>query len=85
MKRFIWLTFVALQQQNEKRCDEEIEEIRRGFVGSGNTNLNTSLIRFSDEALDEQRHCIRIADEKIALAGQAYEMVFDSRSPSSFF
>ncbi|CAA6667099.1 unnamed protein product [Spirodela intermedia] len=63
-----------LLMKNEKRCDEEIEEIRRGFVGSGNANLNTSLIRFSDEALDEQKHCIRIADEKIALAGQAYEM-----------
>ncbi|KAG6524329.1 hypothetical protein ZIOFF_010298 [Zingiber officinale] len=27
------------------------------------------------EALDEQKHCIRIADEKVALATQAYDMV----------
>uniref|UniRef100_A0A1D1XF55 PHD finger protein ING n=1 Tax=Anthurium amnicola TaxID=1678845 RepID=A0A1D1XF55_9ARAE len=64
----------ALQWQNEKRCEQEIEEIKRG-VEAGNIKLDTSLIRFSDEALDEQKHCIRIADEKVALASQAYEMV----------
>ncbi|MQM02401.1 hypothetical protein Taro_035163 [Colocasia esculenta] len=67
-------SLLTLQQQNEKRCEEEIEEIRQG-VQSGNMTLDASLIRFSDEALDEQKHCIRIADEKVALAGQAYEMV----------
>ncbi|GLU08773.1 hypothetical protein SLE2022_256630 [Rubroshorea leprosula] len=30
---------------------------------------------FSDEALDEQKHSIRIAVEKVALAVQAYDLV----------
>ncbi|KAG1354809.1 PHD finger protein ING1 [Cocos nucifera] len=65
----------GVQQQNEQRCKQEIEGIRRG-IESGNITPNTaSLIRFSDEALDEQKHCIRIADEKVALAAQAYDMV----------
>ncbi|KAK9289216.1 hypothetical protein L1049_017690 [Liquidambar formosana] len=36
---------------------------------------DASLIRFSDDALDEQKHCVRIADEKVALAVQAYDLV----------
>ena len=36
---------------------------------------HNSLARFSDEALDEQKHSIRIADEKVALAVQAYDLV----------
>ncbi|XP_078441832.1 RING/FYVE/PHD zinc finger superfamily protein isoform X2 [Wolffia australiana] len=64
----------ALQQQNDKRCEEEIEEIRRGLAASATSTSKTAL-RFSDEALDEQKHCVRIAEEKVALAGQAYEMV----------
>ncbi|KAB1218220.1 hypothetical protein CJ030_MR3G026100 [Morella rubra] len=63
-----------IQRQNEQRCEQEIEEIRRG-VRSGNITPNTSLIRFSDDALDEQKHSIRIADEKVALAVQAYDLV----------
>ncbi|KAI4346044.1 hypothetical protein L6164_013126 [Bauhinia variegata] len=63
-----------IQKQNELRCEQEIEEIRRG-VQSGNITPDTSLIRFSDEALDEQKHSIRIADEKVALAVQAYNLV----------
>ncbi|GAV76626.1 PHD domain-containing protein/ING domain-containing protein [Cephalotus follicularis] len=63
-----------LQRQNEQRCEQEIEDIKHG-VKTGNITPNTSLIRFSDEALDEQKHSIRIADEKIALAVQAYDLV----------
>ncbi|KAI4338143.1 hypothetical protein L6164_016490 [Bauhinia variegata] len=63
-----------IQRQNELRCEQEIEDIRRG-VRSGNITPDTSLIRFSDEALDEQKHSIRIADEKVALAVQAYDLV----------
>lgn len=63
-----------IQRQNEQRCEQEIEEIRRG-VRSGNITPHTSLIRFSDDALDEQKHSIRIADEKVALAVQAYDLV----------
>ncbi|GMY26909.1 PHD finger protein ING1 isoform X2 [Fagus crenata] len=63
-----------IQRQNEQRCEQEIEEIRRG-VRSGNTTPNTSLVRFSDDALDEQKHSVRIADEKVALAVQAYDLV----------
>ncbi|EOY05428.1 RING/FYVE/PHD zinc finger superfamily protein isoform 4 [Theobroma cacao] len=50
-------------RQNEQRCEQEIEDIRRG-VRAGNITPDTSLLRFSDEALDEQKHSIRIADEK---------------------
>ncbi|XP_073102064.1 PHD finger protein ING1 isoform X1 [Elaeis guineensis] len=64
----------GVQRQNEQRCEQEIGDIRRG-IESGNITPDTSLIRFSDEALDEQKHCIRIADEKVALATQAYDMV----------
>ncbi|RYR66374.1 hypothetical protein Ahy_A03g012364 isoform B [Arachis hypogaea] len=63
-----------IQRQNEHRCEQEIEDIRRG-VRSGNITPDTSVIRFSDEALDEQKHSIRIADEKVALAVQAYDLV----------
>ncbi|KAG6783143.1 hypothetical protein POTOM_012581 [Populus tomentosa] len=63
-----------IQRQNEQRCEQEIEDIKRG-VKAGNITPNTSLIRFSDEALDEQKHSIRIADEKMALAVQAYDLV----------
>lgn len=66
--------FVDIQRQNEKHCLEEIEafkeEIKCGNIASG-----TSLNKFSDEAQDEQKHAIRIADEKVALAVQAYDLV----------
>ncbi|GKV19452.1 hypothetical protein SLEP1_g29713 [Rubroshorea leprosula] len=61
-------------RQNEQRCEQEIEDIKNG-VRAGNITPDTSLIRFSDEALDEQKHSIRIADEKVALAVQAYDLV----------
>lgn len=67
----IW---TEIQRQNEQRCEQEIEDIKRG-VKAGNITPNTSLIRFSDDALDEQKHSIRIADEKVALAVQAYDLV----------
>ncbi|OIV98674.1 hypothetical protein TanjilG_23966 [Lupinus angustifolius] len=63
-----------VQRQNEQRCEQEIEDIRRG-IRSGNITPDTSVIRFSDEALDEQKHSIRIADEKVALAVQTYDLV----------
>ncbi|XP_010918839.1 PHD finger protein ING1 [Elaeis guineensis] len=65
----------GVQQQNEQRCEQEIEGIRLRIESGNITPNTTSLIRFSDEALDEQKHCIRIADEKVALATQAYDMV----------
>ncbi|KAF3793521.1 PHD finger protein [Nymphaea thermarum] len=64
----------ALQRKNEQRCEREIEEIRRG-VESGNITPDTSHIRFSNEALDEQKRCMTIADEKVSLAQKAYNMV----------
>ncbi|KAE8731885.1 PHD finger protein ING1 [Hibiscus syriacus] len=54
-------------RENEQRCEQEIEDIKRG--------VRTETIRFSDEALDEQKHGIRIADEKVALAIQTYDLV----------
>ncbi|XP_021608635.1 PHD finger protein ING1 isoform X2 [Manihot esculenta] len=63
-----------IQRQNEQRCEQEIDDIKQG-VKAGNITPDTSLIRFSDEALDEQKHSIRIADEKVALAVQAYDLV----------
>lgn len=65
---------IEIQRQNEQRCEQEIEDFRRG-VRSGNNPLNSSVLRFSDEAIDEQKHSIRIADEKVALAVQAYDLV----------
>ncbi|KAL5702576.1 hypothetical protein ACHQM5_027778 [Ranunculus cassubicifolius] len=62
------------QRQNEQRCEQEIVDIERG-IKAGNITPDASLIRFSDDALDEQKHCIRIADEKVALAVQAYDLV----------
>lgn len=44
-------------------------------IKSGNLASDASKLRFSDEAVDEQKHAIRIADEKVALASQAYELV----------
>ncbi|XP_038722557.1 PHD finger protein ING1 isoform X1 [Tripterygium wilfordii] len=67
-------SLLEIQKQNEERCEREIEDIKRG-VKAGNITPDTSLIRFSDEALDEQKHSIRIADEKVALALQAYDLV----------
>lgn len=48
--------------------------MKRG-IKSGNITPNCSLLKFSDDALDEQKHAIRIADEKVALASQAYDLV----------
>uniref|UniRef100_A0A1J3H526 PHD finger protein ING n=1 Tax=Noccaea caerulescens TaxID=107243 RepID=A0A1J3H526_NOCCA len=61
------------QRQNEQRCEKEIEDIRRGRAG--NVTANTPLTQFSEEALDEQKHSVRIADEKVALAMQGYDLV----------
>uniref|UniRef100_A0A0V0HET9 PHD finger protein ING n=1 Tax=Solanum chacoense TaxID=4108 RepID=A0A0V0HET9_SOLCH len=44
-------------------------------IKAGNVTPDSSLIKFSDDALDEQKHAIRIADEKVALASQAYDLV----------
>ncbi|KAJ4722872.1 PHD finger protein ING [Melia azedarach] len=63
-----------IQRQNEQRCEQEIEDLKRE-IRAGNITPNTSLVRFSDDALDEQKHSIRIADEKVALAVQAYDLV----------
>ncbi|GJW87985.1 PHD finger protein ING1 [Tanacetum coccineum] len=63
-----------IQRQNEQRCLQEIEEFKEG-VKSGNIGPGSSLSKFSDEAQDEQKHAIRIADEKVALAVQAYDLV----------
>ncbi|XP_058201115.1 PHD finger protein ING1 isoform X1 [Rhododendron vialii] len=63
-----------VQRQNEQGCDQEIEEMKRE-IRSGNLAPDASKLRFSDEAVDEQKHAIRIADEKVALASQAYELV----------
>ncbi|XP_020578452.1 PHD finger protein ING1 isoform X2 [Phalaenopsis equestris] len=62
------------QRQTEQHCGQEIDEIKRG-IETGNVAPDMSLIKFSDEAIDAQNHCIRIADEKVALAAQAYDMV----------
>lgn len=67
----------SLQQilrQNEQRCEQEIEDLNQALI-SGSITADPSHIRFSDEALDEQKHSIRIADEKVALAVQAYDLV----------
>ncbi|KAM0938978.1 putative chromatin regulator PHD family [Dioscorea sansibarensis] len=74
MMRDLDKSLQGVQRQNEQRCDQEMENIKRG-IESGNITPDSSLIRFTDEALEEQKHCIRIADEKVALAVQAYDIV----------
>lgn len=64
----------GVQMQNEQRCEKEIEDMIQ-HIKAGNVTPDSSLIKFSDEALDEQKHAIRIADEKVALASQAYDLV----------
>lgn len=63
-----------IQRQNEQRCEQEIEDLMRE-IRARNITPNTSLIRFSDDARGEQKHSIRIADEQVALAVQAYDLV----------
>lgn len=71
---FVYFLFEAEnQRQNEQRCEKEIEDIRKGRAG--NITPNISLTQFSEEAIDEQKHSVRIADEKVALAMQAYDLV----------
>ncbi|KAI8023959.1 PHD finger protein ING1 [Camellia lanceoleosa] len=67
------LALQDIPQQNQQHCEQEVEEIKRG-IKSANITPDASNIRFSDEVLDEQKHAIRIADEKVALAVQAYEL-----------
>lgn len=83
---FCWVSYVNccfisiwadIQRQNEQRCEQEIEDIKRE-IKSGNITPDSSLIRFSDEALDEQKHSIGIADEKVMLAVRAYDLVCGS-------
>lgn len=64
----------VILRQNEQRCEQEIEDIKQGLL-SGSITPEPSRIRFSDDALDEQKHSNRIADEKVALAVQAYDLV----------
>lgn len=66
----VTLIFVENQRQNEQRCEKEIEDIRRGRTANVTPNAH-----FSEEAIDEQKHSVRIADEKVALAMQAYDLV----------
>lgn len=54
-------------------------------IKAGNVTPDSSLIKFSDDALDEQKHAIRIADEKVALAAQAYDLVGILVNVSSFY
>ncbi|KAL3620077.1 hypothetical protein CASFOL_034989 [Castilleja foliolosa] len=63
-----------IQRQNEQRCEQEIDDMKRS-IKSGSITPNSSLLKFSVDALDEQKHAIRIADEKVALAVQAYDLV----------
>ncbi|KAJ0091867.1 hypothetical protein Patl1_25819 [Pistacia atlantica] len=70
---FLWI-LTEIQRQNEKRCEQEIEDVKRE-IRTGNITPNTSLLRFSDDALEEQKHSVRIADEKVTLAVQAYDLV----------
>ncbi|EPS59284.1 hypothetical protein M569_15524, partial [Genlisea aurea] len=63
-----------IQRQNELRCELEIDDMKRD-IKLGNATPDSSLFKFSNEALDEQKHAIRIADEKVSLAMQAYDLV----------
>ncbi|GJN09114.1 hypothetical protein PR202_ga27090 [Eleusine coracana subsp. coracana] len=64
----------GVQLENEQRCQQEIEDIKHGLE-SGSITFDPAKLNFSDEAIEEQKHCIRIADEKVALATQTYDLV----------
>jgi inhibitor of growth protein 4 len=64
----------GVQLENEQRCQQEIEDIKHGLE-SGSITFDPAKLKFSDEAIEEQKHCIRIADEKVALATQTYDLV----------
>lgn len=72
------MLLTVLQRQNEQRCEQEIEEIEKG-IQCGNIKSDSPCTRFSDEALDELKHCIQISDEKVALALTAYDVVNNLR------
>jgi inhibitor of growth protein 4 len=63
-----------VQTGNEQRCQQEIEDIKHGLE-SGSITYDPAKLKFSDEAIEEQKHCVRIADEKVALASQTYDLV----------
>jgi hypothetical protein len=63
-----------VQLENEQRCQQEIEDIKHGLE-SGSITYDPAKLKFSEEAMEEQKHCVRIADEKVALATQTYDLV----------
>lgn len=63
-----------VQRQIEQRCQLEIEDMKQR-IKNGDVTSDASLVKFSDDTLDEQKHAIRIADEKVGLAIQAYDIV----------
>ncbi|XP_047339386.1 PHD finger protein ING1 [Impatiens glandulifera] len=67
-------SFEEIQRQNEIRCEQETEELKEG-IRSGKIIPDATNIRFSDEIIEERKHALRIADEKVALAVQAYDLV----------
>jgi inhibitor of growth protein 4 len=50
-----------VQLENEQRCQQEIEDIKHGLE-SGSITFEPAKLKFSDEAVEEQKHCVRIAD-----------------------
>lgn len=66
--------FTVLVHQNEQRCEQEIVDLKVGH-DAGTITADRAIVRFSDDAIDEQKHCIRISDEKVTLATRAYDMV----------
>lgn len=66
--------WTGIKRQNEQRCEQEIGDMKQR-IKAGGIAPDSPLLKFSDEALDEQKHAIRIADEKVSLAVHAYDMV----------
>ncbi|CAL4929015.1 unnamed protein product [Urochloa decumbens] len=64
----------GVQLENEQRCQQEIEDIKHGLE-SGSITYDPAKLKFSEEAIEEQKHCVRIADEKVALATQTYDLL----------
>ncbi|KAJ1298834.1 hypothetical protein BS78_01G484100 [Paspalum vaginatum] len=64
----------GVQLENEQRCQQEIEDIKHRLE-SGSITYDPAKLQFSEEAIEEQKHCVRIADEKVALATQTYDLV----------
>eukprot|EP00249_Psilotum_nudum_P011059 c22943_g1_i2 orf=316-1011(+) len=66
--------FQEFQKQMEEQCKQELE-VAKQSVGSGNVPQDASALRFSDTVAVVNKACVDIAEQKVALAKQTYDLV----------